>query len=46
MAMAIAPLCLVFGPIIIEEPNVVSKSYPKFWEDLKQLGFLVSEVEV
>jgi 3-phosphoshikimate 1-carboxyvinyltransferase len=39
MAMAIAPLCLVFGPIIIEEPNVVSKSYPKFWEDLGKIGF-------
>jgi 3-phosphoshikimate 1-carboxyvinyltransferase len=46
MAMAIAPLCLVFGPLIIEEPNVVSKSYPKFWDDLKDLGFRVKGVGV
>ena len=42
MAMALAPLCMVFGPLIIENPNVVSKSYPHFWEDLKQLGFRIS----
>lgn len=41
MAMAIAPLCLKFGSIIIEEPEVVSKSYPNFWADLESLGFLV-----
>ncbi len=41
MAMAIAPLCLKFGPIIIEEPEVVNKSYPKFWEDLESLGFKI-----
>jgi 3-phosphoshikimate 1-carboxyvinyltransferase len=34
MAMAFAPLALT-QPIIIEEPNVVSKSYPRFWEDLE-----------
>jgi 3-phosphoshikimate 1-carboxyvinyltransferase len=33
MAMAFAPLALV--PIIIENAEVVSKSYPDFWEDLK-----------
>jgi 3-phosphoshikimate 1-carboxyvinyltransferase len=38
MAMSFAPLAM-FGDIIIEEPNVVEKSYPKFWEDLKTLGF-------
>jgi 3-phosphoshikimate 1-carboxyvinyltransferase len=26
-------------PIIIENAEVVSKSYPDFWEDLKSLGF-------
>lgn len=41
MAMAIAPLCLVFGPLIIENPSVVSKSYPNFWKDLESLGFKV-----
>lgn len=42
MAMAFAPLALL-GPIRIEDPMVVVKSYPDFWEALKGLGFEVSE---
>ncbi len=38
MAMAFAPLALKF-PILINDPNVVSKSYPSFWTDLEKLGF-------
>ena len=38
MAMAFAPLALKV-PIVIEEAEVVSKSYPTFWEDLKSVGF-------
>jgi len=38
MAMAFAPLAML-GPIEIEEPDVVVKSYPRFWEDLERLGF-------
>ncbi|WP_290696326.1 3-phosphoshikimate 1-carboxyvinyltransferase [Lacinutrix sp.] len=38
MAMAFAPLALK-TPIEIEDYKVVSKSYPTFWDDLKQLGF-------
>lgn len=38
MAMAFAPLGLKV-PIIIENAEVVSKSYPDFWNDLKELGF-------
>ncbi|RTY75939.1 3-phosphoshikimate 1-carboxyvinyltransferase [Flavobacterium sp. LS1R10] len=41
MAMAFAPLALKV-PIIIENAEVVSKSYPDFWEDLKSLGFEIS----
>ena len=37
MAMAFAPLSLVTA-IEINEPNVVSKSYPSFWEDLQKIG--------
>jgi 3-phosphoshikimate 1-carboxyvinyltransferase len=37
MAMAFAPAALL-SPIEIEEPQVVSKSYPKFWEDIEQLA--------
>ncbi len=38
MAMAFAPLaCLL--PVIIEEPEVVNKSYPRYWQNLKSAGF-------
>lgn len=40
MAMAFAPLALKV-PIRINEAEVVSKSYPDFWEDLKKIGVLV-----
>ena len=42
MAMAFAPLALKV-PILIENAEVVSKSYPDFWEDMKKLGFTISE---
>lgn len=38
MAMSFAPLCLVYDTIIIEDAEVVSKSYPSFWEYLKLIG--------
>jgi len=40
MAMAFAPLAMM-GSIEVEEPMVVVKSYPHFWEDLESLGFVV-----
>ena len=43
MAMAFAPLAIKI-PMVIEDANVVSKSYPDFWNDLKTLGFEVSEI--
>lgn len=36
MAMSFAPYCLVRN-INIEHPEVIDKSYPKFWEDLKSI---------
>ncbi len=39
MAMAFAPLALKVG-FAVNEANVVSKSYPDFWYDLKEIGFL------
>ena len=38
MAMAFAPLGLRV-PININNPKVVSKSYPDFWDDLQKIGF-------
>ena len=43
MAMAFAPLALRV-PIIINNAEVVSKSYPDFWTDLRSLGFQSAEV--
>ena len=39
MAMAFAPAILRIPSIRIADPQVVSKSYPGYWEDLKQVGF-------
>ncbi len=43
MAMAFAPLALKV-PIIIENADVVSKSYPDFWTDMEKLGYKVSDL--
>ncbi|HMG15786.1 MAG TPA: hypothetical protein VK590_10075 [Saprospiraceae bacterium] len=39
MAMSLS-LFSVLGPVIINDPDVVNKSYPRFWDDLKSLGFI------
>lgn len=41
MAMAFAPACITLPQLMIDEPQVVSKSYPGYWEDLKKAGFTV-----
>ncbi len=43
MAMAFAPLALKLGTIQVTQPEVVDKSYPDFWNHLKQAGFVLSE---
>jgi 3-phosphoshikimate 1-carboxyvinyltransferase len=43
MAMAFAPLALKTS-LIINESEVVSKSFPTFWDDLKAIGFQMSEI--
>ncbi|TBW30341.1 3-phosphoshikimate 1-carboxyvinyltransferase [Gramella sp. KN1008] len=42
MAMAFAPLALKV-PLFVEDADVVSKSYPDFWKDLRKLGFSTTE---
>lgn len=42
MAMAFAGLALKTD-VVIQNPEVVSKSYPDFWEDMKLLGFQLKE---
>jgi 3-phosphoshikimate 1-carboxyvinyltransferase len=43
MAMAFAPLALKV-PLVINNAEVVSKSYPDFWDDLKSVGFDIKEI--
>lgn len=38
MAMGLAPLATLTD-LIINDPTVVNKSYPGFWEDMKTVGF-------
>ena len=38
MALAFAPLAF-HRPISISKPQVVTKSYPQFWDDLQSVGF-------
>lgn len=45
MAMAFAPLALKTS-IVIEDAEVVSKSYPTFWEDLETIGFKMTRNEL
>ena len=45
MAMAFAPACLVLPDICINDPHVVSKSYPRYWDDLRAAGFTIEEEE-
>jgi 3-phosphoshikimate 1-carboxyvinyltransferase len=44
MAMSFATLSLLLNEVIIEGANVVSKSYPLFWEHLKSIG--ISQVAI
>lgn len=46
MAMAFAPMSLVLPSrsILIDDPGVVSKSYPNYWEDLRKAGFSIKEL--
>jgi 3-phosphoshikimate 1-carboxyvinyltransferase len=44
MAMSAAILAMVFSKITIESEEVVSKSYPDFWEHLSQAGFEISSI--
>ena len=43
MALAFAPFAMKQEGLIINNPQVVTKSYPKFWEDLKSTGFEIIE---
>lgn len=44
IAMAFAPLALVVPGLVIRDIEVVAKSYPTYWHDLQQAGFVLEEV--
>ncbi|MFN8208436.1 MAG: 3-phosphoshikimate 1-carboxyvinyltransferase [Bacteroidales bacterium] len=41
MAMSFAPAVMKCGQIRIDDPGVVAKSYPGFWDELKKLGIVM-----
>lgn len=43
MALAFAPAALRIEGLRINNPHVVSKSYPRYWDDLRSAGFEISE---
>ena len=45
MAMAFAPAATVFPGLAINNPHVVSKSYPHFWDELRRAGFTITEAD-
>ena len=44
MAMAFAPAILRIKELWMNNPQVVSKSYPHYWENLKDAGFGIEEI--
>ena len=41
IALAFAPLVMITKKLTIDNPHVVSKSYPEFWNDLKKIGIKI-----
>ena len=41
IALAFSPLVLKTKKLIINNSNVIDKSYPNFWDDLKKIGVKV-----
>lgn len=44
MALAFAPFAMRQEGVIINNPQVVTKSYPKYWDDLKLVGFKIESL--
>lgn len=44
MALAFAPYTFLHDKLIINNPQVVTKSYPHYWEDLRLAGFTIEEL--
>ena len=44
MALAFAPYAFLHDKLIINNPQVITKSYPHYWEDLRLAGFTIEEL--
>ena len=45
MAMALAPVSLFIPGTVILNPEVVSKSYPGYWDQLREAGFAIVDAD-
>ena len=45
IAMAFSPLALMYNKICIEDPDVVGKSYPDYWNAMMKVGFRCKVVD-
>ena len=45
IAMALAPVSVFVPGIVVRDVEVVDKSYPGFWEQLRAAGFTLNQVE-
>lgn len=45
MALAFAPAALIYPGIVINHAEVVTKSYPQYWEQMQAFGMKVEEVK-
>jgi 5-enolpyruvylshikimate-3-phosphate synthase len=43
--MCLAPLALQYGTVGVFNPEVVSKSYPNYWDDLESTGIFEIDKE-
>ena len=41
MAMCLAPISIFLPGIIIKDVEVVAKSYPEFWDEMRNAGFIL-----
>lgn len=44
MAMSLTPAAIPYKTLKVNDPGVVAKSYPNFWSDLRDAGFIVEEI--
>ncbi len=44
MALAFAPMAMVTQELKINNPQVVTKSYPSYWDDLQKAGFDIESI--